>query len=794
MNINSQSPVVSKMMTRTRARFTTASQSAVSVSLPVVSAANPDFSPGCPFRSGFATLVLLLVLTCAPAFGSDATNTPSPRAESVQDLFINNSRQFSVSNYIVKGDPLLTNTTFTTVLGHHTGTNVSTRELVKAASELQSAYRGAGYTNVTLSLGLEQITNGIAVLHAFRGVTPQLLVDGTRVSGEIVDTNAQSATTTAEAPGPKSAAPTNAVPRLYVRAYEIRGDTLLSTETLTGILAKYTGTNMTVQDIIKAGNELQMEYRNRGFPTVSVTIPPQKLDTNGFVKIRVFEGRLANIEVTHNRFFSSNNVMRALPSLQTNMILSRPVFEAELDRANANQDRQIYPTLEPGSQENTTDLTLDVKDRLPLHAKIDFNNQNSPGTPELRINTSAVYNNLWQWEHSIGVQYSFSPEVYKTGDWNFYDKPLVANYSAFYTMPLGNQGAISDAIATQPGSFGFDEATRQFRLPPPAGRPELNLFASRSTIDTGLETLENKVLFNVPGVRQVSRQDVQEDTTLNEDLGFRLSSPVVTSAKWRSSLSGGLDYKHYSLTSNKTNIFSFTEITVNGNGVTNPPIISKVDSPVPTTAEELRYTSLSARWDATERDALGSTTFGLGYSGNLWYSGSRASLQRITGSTRSTGNWLTLTPSISRDFNIHTNWVLSLRANGQLASEPLISTEQFGAGGINSVRGYHEGEVFGDDGWRVSAEQSTPPYVVGLAYKGAPLTVRGAIYMDYAQTYLLDPNGAPSHVFLWGTGVGAVISVGPNWEARLLSSWPLLTAGTIEAYQPFFNFSLSAQF
>ena len=100
--------------------------------------------------------------------------------------------------------------------------------------------------------------------------------------------------------------------------------------------------------------------------------------------------------------------------------------------------------LEPGLQENTTALRLQVKDRLPLHAKVDFNNQSSPGTPDLRVNTSASYQNLWQLEHSVGVQYSFSPEAYKAGEsWNFYDQPLVANYGGFYRLPLGGSGPIA---------------------------------------------------------------------------------------------------------------------------------------------------------------------------------------------------------------------------------------------------------------------------------------------------------------------------------------------------------------
>src|SRR5262249_25721288 len=160
---------------------------------------------------------------------------------------------------------------------------------------------------------------------------------------------------------------------------------------------KYTGTNITVGEIVKAASELQLEYHDRGFPTANVTVPPQQI-TNGVVQIRVFIGALSEIDVggAHwHGYFSSNNVMRALPSLHTNMVLNGPVFQAELDRANANQDRQIYPQLEPGDIENTTRLRLDVRDRLPLHAKVELNNQSSPGTPELRLNTSVVYNNLW---------------------------------------------------------------------------------------------------------------------------------------------------------------------------------------------------------------------------------------------------------------------------------------------------------------------------------------------------------------------------------------------------------------
>ena len=68
---------------------------------------------------------------------------------------------------------------------------------------------------------------------------------------------------------------------------------------------------------------LQMAYRERGYVTVSVGLPQQKL-TNATVKVQVTEGRLAAINVTGNRYYSSNNVMRALPSLHTNFAVKLP--------------------------------------------------------------------------------------------------------------------------------------------------------------------------------------------------------------------------------------------------------------------------------------------------------------------------------------------------------------------------------------------------------------------------------------------------------------------------------------
>jgi hemolysin activation/secretion protein len=306
-------------------------------------------------------------------------------------------------------------------------------------------------------------------------------------------------------------------------------------------------------------------------------------------------------------------------------------------------------------------------------------------------------------------------------------------------------------------------------------------------------TLNEETLAQTPAVTVV-RKDVQQDITINESAGFRFSAPLSTSSGLLSLLSGGLDVKSYDFTSNKTNLFTFTTIIHDQNNIPVATNVSTVPSAVPTTHQSVNYLPLALRYDRTLRDSFGTTTFGLGLSANTWYSGSRADLEKVTGSKESTGHWVSLTPSLNRDFIIHTNWVLTLHGEGQWTTEPLISNEQFGIGGVNSVRGYHEGEIFGDTGWWVGFEQKTPTHVIGRVYANHLLTVRGVLYMEYGEAYFLDPQGRADRTPLWGTGFGAAANIGPTWEARFLFSWPLLSAGTIPAYQPRFDFGLSAQF
>ena len=598
----------------------------------------------------------------------------------------------------------------------------------------------------------------------------QLLAQSTPAANAAVTASASTSTST-NAP---------AAQRLSVKQYEVVGNTLLPEAVVKSATSDYTGDSIDFATLRKALASLQLAYRGRGFATVSVTLPQQKL-TNGIVRIQVVEGRITEIRVEGNRWFSSNNVRSALPGLTTNLILNSKLFQAELDLANANRDRQIYPQIQPGPEPGTTSMLLKVKDQFPLHGRFELNNQATPDTPELRGSASAQYNNLWQLEHSLGLSYGFTLEQFKGGDANLFDQPLLANYSTFYRLPLGSRRSLPAEVEASHGRFGYDESTHQFRLPPSSGRPELNIFANRSTTDTGVKLTPLRQV-NPPPIALYS-QDSGQDISTTEGVGFRLTQPLREFHGIRSTLTFGLDAKRYHRASFNTNNFLEDFVYLDPSTGQNVHRQIPFSSPQPPSTAAIAYLPVSLRWDGFRADTKGSTSLGAGVNYNLPggpFSNGDA-FRKTSGAEKSTGQYVTLQASASREQRIYEDWIVSIRADGQWASEHLISNEQYGVGGTAGVRGYREGERYGDTGWRTTFEPRTPLIDIGMVDGTAPFRIRGLIFTDYGQSYLLNPGhptasipGYHSRESFWGAGAGFSGSIGSTLDFRLTVGWALL--------------------
>jgi len=176
------------------------------------------------------------------------------------------------------------------------------------------------------------------------------------------------------------AAGTNAVPAaapltFQVDRYEVRGNTLLPTNVIRAPWRRTPGRRWTRTPSPKPRPLCSWSITSAATADGEGDIAAAKSDEQHLL-LEVIEGKLTAIRILHNRHFSSNNIMASLPYLKTlesgQRTLNENVFNGELARANSNPDRQISPEIRPGLEPGTSALILDVKDRLPLHGRLDW--------------------------------------------------------------------------------------------------------------------------------------------------------------------------------------------------------------------------------------------------------------------------------------------------------------------------------------------------------------------------------------------------------------------------------------
>jgi hemolysin activation/secretion protein len=131
-----------------------------------------------------------------------------------------------------------------------------------------------------------------------------------------------------------------------------------------------------------------------------------------------------------------------------------------------------------------------------------------------------------------------------------------------------------------------------------------------------------------------------------------------------------------------------------------------------------------------------------------------------------------LRADVSRTQPLPANWVLFARMSGQHASQPLISNEQFGAGGADSVRGYTEFERVGDRGLLGSLELRTPN--LADAKSGGVSDAVFSAFVDGAALGILRPTAGQAFKFhLASAGFGLRLKAWGGFNAGLDIAWPL---------------------
>ena len=190
------------------------------------------------------------------------------------------------------------------------------------------------------------------------------------------------------------------------------------------------------------------------------------------------------------------------------------------------------------------------------------------------------------------------------------------------------------------------------------------------------------------------------------------------------------------------------------------------------TLAPVTYWPLSASYDATWTSPKTETVLGANVFLHLrgFGSGSAAFNNSRFGAG---GSFIYFRGDLAQTRELPAGFQLFGKAQGQLASQPLLSGEQFSAGGLGTARGYLEGATAGDNALFGTLELRSPPLASRMGVKDADWRVY--VFGDAGRQTLNRPlPGQTAHFDLASVGVGSRLTAAGHFNLSLDAGVPLI--------------------
>jgi hemolysin activation/secretion protein len=156
------------------------------------------------------------------------------------------------------------------------------------------------------------------------------------------------------------------------------------------------------------------------------------------------------------------------------------------------------------------------------------------------------------------------------------------------------------------------------------------------------------------------------------------------------------------------------------------------------------------------------------------------------------GNFTYFRGGVERTEELPRGLQLFGRLQGQYSASPLIGSEQFTAGGADSVRGYLEVQAAGDYGMVGGLELRSPSIAKQW---GAGNDLRILLFADGGRVRLNEPLPEQKDLFLlWSVGAGARLKLLEHVSGSFDVGVPLRSEGATTKYHPRFSFRVWSEF
>ncbi|WP_454629733.1 ShlB/FhaC/HecB family hemolysin secretion/activation protein [Bradyrhizobium cenepequi] len=527
---------------------------------------------------------------------------------------------------------------------------------------------------------------------------------------------------TANAPAPAGAAQQNSAPapRFDIDDFAVQGADKLPQIEIEEAVYPFLGPGKSADDVEKARAALEKAYRDKGYQTVSVSVPTQNA-LRGVVILKVTEMKVGRLRVKNSRYFDIDQVKDKAKSLKEGTVPNFNDVTKDIVALNQWPDRRVTPALRAGVTPGTVDVDLNVEDKAPIHGTVEVNNRNSPNTTEARLSATVHYDNLWQLGHSFSFTYQVAPQ-----------RPDDAEvFSASYLARIPDLDWLS-----------------------------LLVYAVKSSSNVA----------TVGGTNIVGPGEI---------VGGRAVMTLPGRENFFQTLSVGVDYKHFD---------------------------QNVGLGLDSFASPVTYYPVVASYGATFQNDKFVTQFNAGLTYSLRPFGSdwtEFDAKRYYASPSFTH----FNVDVSHTQELPENFQLWGKVQAQVADGPLVSSEQLSAGGLDTVRGYLESEVLGDDGVIGNFEIRSPNLGEMIQKEMKDETGQGQprfttfnewrlfAFADAAHVSIQRPLPEQQSTFdLWSYGVGTRFKVFNAFNGLFAVSVPMISQTYTRAGDPRLNVRIWGEF
>jgi len=214
---------------------------------------------------------------------------------------------------------------------------------------------------------------------------------------------------------------------VLVEHIAIQGNDSIASQEIYCQIRKYLGRELSMREIYDLCHTIDQYYAYKGYFLARAYPPPQAIE-NHTLLIEVIEGKLGNIEIVGNQFYSEKFIRGYFTSLQ-----GKPLCYDDFLRAlmllNDNSDLTAGAVFEKGKEFGCADVIVRVDDTRPVHLYLNGNNYGRNLTTNSRIGGRFDVGNVI----AYGDQLSIAEVI---------GFPVDALYftDVVYTVPLNKSG------------------------------------------------------------------------------------------------------------------------------------------------------------------------------------------------------------------------------------------------------------------------------------------------------------------------------------------------------------------